>query len=285
MESNISSLFGTVREIDDRVFEHYKSLIYHLAGIVLTDDNRSMVEGRIQGRMRTLGLGNASEYLQYVNSNLEKEQEHLINALTTNMTAFFREKHHFDYLAQEIKALVYKKGYISKRKIRVWSAGCSTGEEAYSIAMTIKDAIPDLNSIDCKILATDIDSNVLREAVKGVYESSKVNAIPDHYLNKWFVRGKGQNAHLVRVKKELRDMISFKKLNLNDEWPLRQKYDFVFCRNVLIYFSESDVRKILEKISELLSMGGKLLVGHSENVLKYTSIYDLVGNSIYEKSS
>lgn len=271
--------------LDREVFEQFKAIIYRLAGVVLTDDNRAMVEGRIQGRMRELKLQDATAYLNYLISNLAREKEHLINALTTNMTAFFREKHHFEDMANAIEAAIYEKGYLARRKIRIWSAGCSSGEEAYSIAMTLLDVIPDAHSWDCRILATDIDSAVLQKAVRGVYPYSETDSIPSEYLNRWFVRGKGQNQSLVRVKKELSDLISFRKLNLIDEWPLTQKYDFVFCRNVLIYFDENTIGRIIDRINDLLKSQGRLFVGHSENLLKYTDKYELVGNSVYKKKS
>lgn len=210
-----------------------------------------------------------------------QEFTNFINSITTNLTAFFRENHHFDYLKKKLIPELIEKNQ-STRQIRAWSAGCSTGEEAYSIAMTLLENLP--TGWTAKILATDIDTQVLATAADGVYELSRVNGIPDERLKRWFKKGTGPNSGKVKAKPELRQIIAFKSLNLMQDWPIRVPFDFIFCRNVFIYFDRETKKTLADKYSNLLINDSCLFIGHSESLQQVTDRFELIGNTIYRKT-
>ena len=206
----------------------------------------------------------------------------LVNAITTNLTAFFRENHHFEYLRDTVlpKLLIENK---DERKIRIWSAGCSTGEEPYSLAITLKENLPANLHWDTQILATDIDSNVLAKASKGVYGEDRVADISKKILRDWFMKGKGENAGSVRIKPDARSLINFGQLNLMDNWSVGDVKDVIFCRNVVIYFDRESKTNLIDRYADNLKDGGYLFIGHSESLYKITDRFELIGNTIYQK--
>jgi len=261
-------------------FDFLRKISNEHSGILVPDDKFDMFYSRLSKRLRMHGLANFKEYCQYLKNNPEKEFTEFINAVTTNLTSFFREKHHFDYLRDTIIPEVLKRNN-TKKTIRVWSAGCSTGEEPYSIAMTLLENVP--NGWEIKILATDLDTNVLQTAATGIYNSDRVDGLPEATIKRWFKKGKANNAVKVKTHPDLRALIQFKQLNLMKEWPMKNKFDFIFCRNVLIYFDRDTKERLAQRYGELLAIGSHLLIGHSESLNQLDTCFDLIGNTIYKK--
>jgi chemotaxis protein methyltransferase CheR len=264
----------------DRDFKFIRELVLESTGIVLSDIKRDMVYGRLSRRIRKLGLEKFSDYCALLKDEDQNELREFTNAITTNLTSFFRESHHFEFLRHQlIPRLLREK---AERKLRIWSAGCSTGEEPYSIAMTVKEALPDSAGWDVKILATDLDTNVLDHGREGIYGIDRVAGLPRSQLGRWFRRGKGANEGMVRVSEELRQIISFKQLNLIGEWPMKSPFDIIFCRNVVIYFDKDTQRRLFDRYSRLLVKHGHLFLGHSETMFKMSNSFRLVGKTVYE---
>ena len=262
-------------------FRKIKTVLYAHAGIVLADHKKDMAFNRLVRRIRELNFRSFDQYLVYIESDIN-EFSLFINAMTTNLTAFFRESHHFDFIGNTIIPQLALSG---KRRLRIWSAGCSLGEEPYSLAMQLLNSNIDLSNWDVRILATDIDSNVLDQARTGVYPQAKVETLPKGYLNKYFLKGCGSQAGSVRARPELGEMITFKYLNLMEEWPLKGPFDFIFCRNVMIYFDQETQAKLLEKMAALLKNDGHLFVGHSEPKARHDNHFISLGKTIYQKDS
>lgn len=268
--------------LGDREFQCIQKLVGEYAGIVITDAKRDMVYSRLVKRLRTLQIPSFRAYCDFLHSNYDEELGHFVNALTTNLTAFFRENHHFEFLKNKVlRELVDKKQ--RERRIRIWSAGCSTGEEPYSLAIAAREVIPDRDGWDVKILATDLDSNVVETARRGVYSEDRIRDVAQQRLERWFFRGAGANAGLVRVKPELQQLISFRQLNLLSGWPFRGPFDAVFCRNVVIYFDKDTQRRLFDRYADILEPDGYLFIGHSESLFKVSERFELLGNTIYRR--
>ena len=261
-------------------FDFLRKMSNEHSGILVPDDKFDMFYSRLSKRIRMHGLANFKEYCLYLKNNPEKEFTEFINAVTTNLTSFFREQHHFDYLKNTVIPEVLKKNATNKT-IRVWSAGCSTGEEPYSIAMTLLENVP--SNWEIKILATDLDTNVLQTAAEGIYTNDRVAGLPQESLKRWFKKGKGHNAVKVRMSRELQAIIHFKQLNLMQEWPMKSYFDFIFCRNVLIYFDRDTKQRLAQRYGELLTTGSHLFIGHSESLNNLDTGFELIGHTIYKK--
>ncbi len=270
-------------EYTDIDFNHIRDLVVEKTGIVLTDNKKELVYSRMSRRLRDLGLSTFSEYRSFIATGNEVEMEQFTNAITTNLTSFFREKHHFDFLKNEFMPQ-FLGGKSRGNSLRVWSAGCSTGEEVYSIAMTLKESIPDAQRLDIKLLATDLDSDVLSTAKNGVYKLERVTNLPKEQLRRWFMLGEGSQGGNVKVSKELRALITFRQLNLMEPWPMTRKFDLIFCRNVLIYFDKNMQKRLVNRFSDNLKDEGRLVVGHSENLSKVSERLTLLGKTIYMRS-
>lgn len=270
------------REFDfqDKDFQRVKKIVYEFAGIDLNDSKKNLVYNRLSKRIRFLQMSNFSQYLNYVEQQGEEEFVHLINAITTNLTFFFRENHHFEYLAKTVLPELIKLN-ASTKKIRVWSAGCSTGEEPYSIAITLKESVP--AGWDAKVIATDLDSNVVNTGMKGVYKIDRLKGVSEERKKRWFLKGKGSQDGYVKVKPELQEVIEFGQLNLMDEWPLKSGIDVIFCRNVVIYFDKPTQSKLFNRYADLLREDGRLFIGHSESLYKVCDRFELLGQTIYKK--
>lgn len=271
----------SVREFEftTRDFERIRSLVTLHTGISMTEAKQELVYSRLSRRLRQLGISSFDQYCSMVEAGEGGEVTQFVNAITTNLTAFFREGHHFDHLAE--KALPSIAAAARSKTIRIWSAGCSTGEEPYSIAMVVKDFLRERRGWDVKILATDIDSNVLETARSGVYPEERIASLPAAVLQTGFRRGVGGNAGFVRVLRELQDMISFRQLNLMDSWPMQHRFDIIFCRNVVIYFSKQNQRILFDRFANALAPGGLLYVGHSESLYNMSSRFELTGKTVY----
>jgi chemotaxis protein methyltransferase CheR len=262
-------------------FDVLRTLSNQHSGILVPDDKFDMFYSRLSKRLRFLGLATFKEYCHYLKTHPDEEFTEFINAITTNLTSFFREQHHFDYLSCTLIPDLLKRNRDSKQ-IKVWSAGCSTGEEPYSLAMTLKENLP--SDWDIKILATDLDTNVLATAAEAVYAQDRLGGIDESRLKRWFQKGGSNNTNKVRIKPELQQLIQFKQLNLMQEWPIKGFFDFIFCRNVLIYFDKETKAILAKRYAGLLKEGSHLFIGHSESLHQMETGFSLIGNTIYKKT-
>jgi chemotaxis protein methyltransferase CheR len=267
----------------DGDFRAIVQMIGDRTGIVLTDAKRQMVYSRLARRLRALAIPRFADYLAMVQED-EAELVNFVNALTTNLTAFFREKHHFNFLQSTLLPELMRR-HERDRRLRIWSAGCSTGEEPYSIAMVVRESVPLDRGWDVKILATDLDSNVVAHAKRGVYNAERVTGIEPQRLKRWFYQGQGQQSGSVRVRPELQELITFKQLNLMQSWPFKGPFDFIFCRNVVIYFSKDTQRQLVERYASVMVPDAHLFLGHSESLFKVTDRFKLLGQTIYQRVS
>lgn len=268
--------------LTERDFNTIRKLVYDHTGINLSEGKRDMVYSRLAKRLRQLGLETFGDYCALLENESSDELGNFMNSVTTNLTSFFREEHHFEYLKNELlpKLMKIRDG---ERTIRIWSAGCSSGEEPYSIAMTVRDVIPASSGWDVRILATDLDTNVLHHASQGIYSEDRLNGVPKEKLKRWFLKGKGDNAGKVRIAKELREMIIFKQLNLMKEWPIKPGVDVLFCRNVVIYFDKPTQSVLFDRYANILADHGHMFIGHSETLYNVCDRFRLLGKTIYEK--
>ncbi|WP_225318830.1 CheR family methyltransferase [Cellvibrio sp. KY-GH-1] len=265
---------GREFEYADSDFNRVRAAIYRKAGINLAESKRQLVYSRLARRLRALNLASFGEYLDYLESTPEELQE-FVNALTTNLTAFFREEHHFSILKDFIKKNRYNK------PCRIWCSASSTGEEPYSIAMTVAEAYGNYRP-PVEIVASDIDSQVLNTASMGVYSLDRLEALSADKKKQFFLRGKGKNSGKAKVIDELRRLIEFKQINLLDrKWPLQEKFDVIFCRNVMIYFDKPTQLQILKRMTQLLVPDGLYIAGHSESFSHASHLVRLVGKSTY----
>jgi chemotaxis protein methyltransferase CheR len=273
---------GNYPILHDAEFEFIRHVVGQNAGIVLGPNKRHLVQGRIARRMRELGLRTYEAYCEHVRQSGPEELVGLINALTTNVTSFFRENHHFEALASTMLPEAIKRNAASRR-IRIWSAGCSTGEEAYCLAMIASELVPSSPHWDVKILATDIDSNVINQAKQGVYGMDRVSSVSEARLRKFFRRGTGDQAGNVRVREELAQRVTFRTLNLIHEWPMRGRFDVLFCRNVMIYFDQPTRERLVSRFGQIVVPEGYLCIGHSESIHGAGLPFKLVGKTIYQR--
>jgi len=262
-------------EFTRRDFEEVRKLIYEHAGITLSDAKVDMVYSRLARRLRATGKRSFQEYLAFLRQGDAAEWEAFVNALTTNLTSFFRESHHFTLLKEFLKGR-------ADRPITLWCSASSTGEEPYSIAMTAVEVFGDFRSTPVQILASDLDTNVLRKAQEGVYPIDRVSKMPEAMVRRYFLKGSGSREGLVRVRPELQAMIRFFQLNLlAPAWPIHAPVDAIFCRNVMIYFDKPTQYKILKKMKPILKPDGLLFLGHSEAIYHASDLFRLRGQTVY----
>jgi len=263
-------------------FETIRKFVHKETGITLSDAKKNMVYSRLSRRLRQLNITSFQNYIDIAAANDSDERGNFINAITTNLTSFFREEHHFEFLKSEVIPALLKRN-ASTRKIRIWSAGCSTGEEPYSLAIALHEAIPRIDNWDIKILATDLDTNVLAHGSAGVYDIERIEGLSIERKRNWFMKGKGEHSGSVRVDPRLRELITFKQLNLMEGWPMKGPFDFMFCRNVVIYFDKPTQRVLFERYWNLLAPDAHLFLGHSETLYKVSDQFQLIGNTIYHR--
>lgn len=270
-------------EFTDADFQRVRGFVQKNTGIALSEAKRDMVYSRVARRLRELGMQRFSDYLSFIDEGKPAAKEELIqftNAITTNLTSFFRENHHFEYLANTLLPGLIKKNS-SQKKIRIWCSAASTGEEPYSIAMVVKEVMPKAADWDVKILATDLDTNVLATAKSGVYTEDRIAGLDASRRRRFFLQGGGDQVGRVRVRDELKQLIVFKKLNLIESWPISGPIDIIFCRNVVIYFNKETQRTLLNRFTEIAAPGAHLLMGHSESLNDVSDQFELIGNTIY----
>jgi chemotaxis protein methyltransferase CheR len=262
-------------EFTPRDFARVRALIYRQAGISLGESKQEMVYSRLARRLRAKGINSFQEYLDGLESGRDDDEwVAFTNALTTNLTSFFREAHHFPILAEHLRKM--------KAPLSIWCSASSTGEEPYSIAMTACEAF-DSPTPPVSIIATDIDTNVLETAANGVYPIERIDKMAQDRVKRFFQRGRGERSGLVRVRPELRQMVTFKPLNLlAGNWPLSGTFDVIFCRNVMIYFDKPTQGQILARFVPLMKPDGLLFAGHSENFMYASDAFRLRGKTVYE---
>jgi chemotaxis protein methyltransferase CheR len=267
----------------DADFNSLRQLVREVSGITLADSKRELVYGRLSRRLRHHGLNSFADYRALLSGDRgPAEMGEFTNAVTTNLTSFFRENHHFDYLRDHF--LVPRvNGRNAERRIRIWCSAASTGEEPYSIAMTVADAIPDWERWDIKILATDIDTDVLAQCAAASYKEERIAGLPRARLEKHFTHvGSGPTLRY-NIKPELKQMISFRQLNLMNPLPMKGPLDVIFCRNVIIYFEKDTQRELFARMAPLQRPGDLLFLGHSESLFKVSEEWSLIGKTIYRK--
>ncbi len=259
-------------------FGALRDLLHEHSGIALAGHKLTMVQSRLAKRLRFLGLKTYEDYLHQLEDPLSPEWSEFINALTTNLTSFFREGHHFTQLVPLIKPF-----HAASRRIRIWSAGCSTGEEPYTLAMTLLQGFGSAATI--QILATDLDTAVLETAARGVYPMARIEGLDDSWKRLAFLKGSGAQEGQVRVRPEVRQLITFRQMNLlEDRWSVPEApFQAIFCRNVMIYFDKPTQRKLLKRYHDLLEPDGLLFVGHSEALLDTTLGFQSLGQTIYRR--
>lgn len=265
-------------EINDREFQLFRKLIYQHTGISLRDSKTTMLSARLSKRLRQLDLPSFESYYQLLQKHGPESDEYrqLINAVTTNKTSFFRESHHFEFLAAQLK----------KRKtmepLRIWSAACSSGEEPYSIAITLSEHLNSLPGADIRILASDIDTQVLHDASEGLYDPEAIAEMPASYQSRYLLPEQTLQGRKFRVNDTLRNLITFRHRNLiSPSWAINTKFDYIFCRNVLIYFDHDTQDQIVRRFIGFLKPQGHLIVGHSEQLHWLSALVEPVGCTIY----
>jgi chemotaxis protein methyltransferase CheR len=279
---------GVPRELSEREFQLFRTLVATHSGIALGPHKRALLQARLGRRLRTLGLATFADYHRLLIEGDPQGEElvRFINAVTTNKTHFYREAHHFAYLAERwAPAVVGRASRGGERAVRIWSAGCSTGEEPYTIAMTLADALPHAGGWSVRILASDIDTDVLKRAAAGIYSIDAAGAIPPAALKRHFLRGTGTTGRgLMRVRPALQSLVTFRRINLLEApWPVGASFDVIFCRNVLIYFDRPTQQRVLERLGGCLKDDGVLVLGHSEGILGMMNGLRHVGHTIYHK--
>lgn len=250
--------------ISNEQFEEISGLVKKLAGINLHDGKKELVKARLAKRMRQLKLRNLNEYISFMrNDHTGRELISMLDALSTNLTFFFRESQHFHYLRDKVLPQIIQR---RSSKIRIWSAGCSSGEEPYSIAMLLNENIQNINKWNIKILATDLSTRVLDKAISGEYGEQRFKETPKILVSKYFDLVQPKPSKVYQAKPSIKDLIHFARLNLMESWPMKGPFDVIFCRNVMIYFDKPTQTKLINRYYDLLAEGGMLFLGHSESL-------------------
>ena len=276
-----------MQTISDKEYSLLSSLVYDNIGIKLGTAKRELLRTRLAKRLRILGIPTFKEYYRYATDENREELRHLFDAISTNFTSFFRESQHFDFMVDNVlPGLVDEKRKEKRLSLRVWSAACSTGEEPYSIAITLCDHIDDAASWDIKILATDVNSVVLERAEEGVYKEERVKDIAKLMLKGHFLKSVHGRDGTVKAKRHLRDMIAFRRFNLTvPTYPFNKGFDFIFCRNVMIYFDKETQKRIVDNLYRHLRKGGYLFLGHAESLTGLDTPFQYIKPTIYRKSN
>lgn len=269
-------------ELGDAEFRFLAAFLSRETGIVLSAHKRQMVCGRLVKRLRHLKLRSFADYCDFLRGqDSGSEVEHMVNAITTNITNFFREPHHFEHLRRTV-LLPRTTERPQRPRLRLWSAGCSSGEEPYSIAMTVADTLRASDGWDALILATDIDTNMLNRGAAGIYPLEAAGNIPESY-RKRFLRRLPHDADRMQMADELRQSIRFKKLNLHHQWPMKGPFDAIFCRNVAIYFDKATQVGLFNRFADVLAMGGILYLGHAESLIGVSDRFEVSDKTAYRR--
>lgn len=273
-------------ELSDRDFERFRELVYQHSGISLSEKKRALIRARFGKEMRRLGLTSFAAYYDHVAADETGQSVvQMINAISTNLTSFFREAQHFEFLSRQLlPELVKAKRASGSVRLRGWSAGCSTGEEPYTLAMVVLENVPDPLGWDLRLLATDIDSDCLERAREGIYRKKQVEAVPPMLKGRYLEREGPREEPVYRVGAQLKRLVSFRHLNLMQApWPFGGSFDFIFCRNVMIYFDRPTQEKLINRFYEVLNPGGVLFVGHSESLTGVAHRFQYIRPTVYRR--
>jgi chemotaxis protein methyltransferase CheR len=263
-------------------FDRLRELVREHTGIALSDAKRQLVYGRLARRLRALKLESFADYIRLIERGEPAELEEFMNAVTTNLTSFFREPHHFEYLAREVLPALAARTDGANR-LRIWCCAASTGEEPYSIAMMLREAQERLAGWDVKLLPTDLYSACLATPAAGIYTEERFKGMDPKRMSRFFEKGAGTQAGKFRAREALRALVTFKQLNLMHEWPMRGPFDAIFCRNVIIYFDKATQRTLFERMAALQRPGDFLFLGHSESLYRVSDRYELIGRTVYRR--
>lgn len=273
-------------DLTDAQFEKISQLVRRLCGINLHTGKRQLVKARLNKRLRTLGLRDFGAYLSVLEKDASgNELVTMLDALSTNLTSFFRESAHFDYVRREVLPEILRLS--CNRRLRVWSAGCSTGEEPYTIGVTLHEAIPNPDLWDIKILATDLSTQVLARAASGIYRPERLKDVSPALVRKYFhsIRNPEDGSPAYQVEEPLRRLVTFARLNLMETWPMKGPFDIIFCRNVMIYFEKPIQEKLVNRYYDLLGPGGYMFLGHSESLTGTSHKFKYLQPTVYRKAS
>jgi chemotaxis protein methyltransferase CheR len=282
MTRNEAPVFTKAKEfaLSDAEFNQLRTMVHDRTGISLSQAKRELVYGRLVRRLRALKLETFGEYISLVENAHPDEMQEFINAITTNLTSFYREPHHFEFLAETVIPQLVRSN-AATRRIRIWCSASSTGEEPYTIAMTLRETESLWAGYDVKVLATDLDTNCVVHAKRGVYTLDRVRDLPRDVTHRWFTEC--ADGKTVQVKPELRSLVRFGPLNLMEAWPIRGPLDVIFCRNVVIYFDKDAQRRLFDRMADLQREDGHLFLGHSETLFKVSTRYELIGRTVYRR--
>ena len=285
----MSDYIAEIRHLSEKDFKKFKKLIYNNTGIFLKDTKVEMINSRLLKRLRVLNIVSFHDYYDYLENEVDgAELLEMINCITTNKTDFFRENNHFEFMNEFVLPEIRQKGYsLGCLSLRIWSSACSTGEEPYTIGMLAKEFFKSNSGWNIRILASDLDTNVLKKANEGIYSQEQVSVVPIHLLKEYFYKGEGENKGYYKVKEQLKAHISFNKINLIDHtYPINSPLDIIFCRNVFIYFDHDTVNSIIDKFYNYLKPGGYLFLGHSESIdtnTEFKGKFRCVAHTVYER--
>ncbi len=270
-----------IQDISDNNFKRFRKLIHENCGINLHDGKKELVRARLGKRMREIGCNSFSKYFRIINDDRTGEElVKMLDAISTNLTSFFREEKHFQFMQEKLFP-IYEKD--KSKSLRFWSAGCSSGEEPYSLAILLQDNLSENGSIDIKIIATDISTKILSFAAQGVYAAKTVQKIPKYQLRKYFQYGINSQKGFYRVKQEIKDLVEFRRQNLTGPFNFEFRFDVILCRNVMIYFNKETRDALIQKATDFLRDGGYLLVGHAESLTGIKHRLKYVQPSVYQK--
>ncbi len=271
-------------DLTDKEFEKISRLVYDQCGIHLTDGKKELVKARLGKRIRTGQFKSFRDYYQYVLNDLSgQELVCLLDSISTNFTFFFREQKHFDYLKSEYLPELMERKREDGRRLRFWSAGCSSGEEAYSIAMTVLEVIEKPMLWDISILATDISTRVLKRAETGIFHQERVQSLPSGLVKKYFLKGEGNWQDYVKIKDYVKQFVRFERVNFKEPFHFKEPFDCIFCRNVMIYFDKKTQTDLVNRFYDCLEKAGVLLIGHSESLTGIRHMFSYSRPAVYRK--
>ncbi|MGD9505048.1 MAG: protein-glutamate O-methyltransferase CheR [Syntrophobacteraceae bacterium] len=273
------------KNLSERLFQEFSRLVYQQCGINLHEGKKALLQARLNKRLRATGFSSYEEYYDYLCSNAHSDElVHFLDCISTNLTYFFREPQHFEHLEHVlIPELLERKRRERNSRIRIWSAGCSTGEEPYSLAMCILDQLDDVRKWDFRILASDISTRVLEIAASGVYSWEKVQKVPAALLSAYFEKNGAGSEASYAASSLLKRIVAFRRVNLKEAYPFKGPFDFIFCRNVMIYFDKQTQEELIRRFASYLSDGGHLFVGHSESLTGLNHSLKYVRPAVYRK--
>ena len=285
VERDVVAPGGDMAPLGEPEFRFLREFVRDNLGISLGEHKSQLVHGRLARRLRALRLPDYAAYCELLRADPEGELGELASEISTNVTSFFREPHHFNLLADQLLPDWLTRKRRSEDRLRIWSAGCSTGEEPYAIAMVLAEALErhGLRQVDAKILATDISPRALSAARSGLYAADKLEGISDSRRRRWLIQGSGEQAGHVSVHPRLRELVSVRPLNLMHDWPMRGPFDAIFCRNVVIYFDQPSKQRLFRRFADMLPAGGHLFLGHSESMYGADAGFELAGRTAYRK--